>query len=553
VPGALRSFWIVDTATGERRQITARLRTQTPHIAMWVEEDTWHDVRKLQGAAEHVEADIYTRLRAAFGSEWTPGIDMDPHVHILHTTSLSQDVVGYTSSIDEYPSDVFPSSNEAEMITVNIEAVEVGSPGYNALLARELLRLIQRHQDRNETRWVREGLAELAAALCGSSTDSLNQAYLRQTDTSLTAWTDDDSHRGASYLFLAYFHQRFGDEGTRALTGESANGVRGFEAALDKLGAELTFDRLFADWLTANYLDSTGETNKARYTYSGLDLAQPTTSAVYDTYPVRREASVHQFGANYILLQGEKDLSVQFKGRTQSPLLSRMPNIEDQSWWSNRADQSLTTLTGRFDLRKVDRATLTYRVWYDIESHYDYATVEISADDGRQWHVLPTPSGTGANPYGNNPGWGYTGESVGWIQEEIDISDHIGREILVRFSYLTDGAITGEGLLLDDISIRDIDRGRERETRESRWSTQGFVLTDGLVRQDYAALLISKGEDLTVERLLLEEDQSAEWIVPLGTGDVQEAVLVISAVTPQTHQPASYQLSISAQSAQDSS
>jgi hypothetical protein len=119
---------------------------------------------------------------------------------------------------------------------------------------------------------------------------------------------------------------------------------------------------------------------------------------------------------------------------------------------------------------------------------------------------------------------------------------------LVRFSYLTDGAITGEGLLLDDISIPEVER-RENEGRkeaENRaWSAEGFVLTDGLVPQDYLALLISKGEDVTVERLSLEENQTAEWFVPLSRDDLQEAVLVVSAMAPLTHQPAPYQLTIS--------
>ncbi len=513
---------------------------------MWVEEGVWHDVRQLERAAEVFETDVYARIRAAFGSEWTPGIDGDPRISILHANGLGQDVLGYTSSLDEYPSDVYPLSNQAEMITVNLEVVDIGSPSYNAMLARELLRLIQWHQDRNEERWVREGLAELAAAMIGSDTNGLHEAYLERVDTSLTAWADDDSHRGAAHLFMAYFRQRFGDDGTRALTTEPANGVRGFEAVLQKLEAGLTFDDLFADWLVANYLDSVSEAKETQYTYLDLDLAQPTASAIYDTYPVKTEASVHQFGADYIVLRGEGEVIVQFTGQTESPLLSGMPDTGGQVWWSNRADESLTSLTGRFDLRDVEQATLTYRAWYDIEPHYDYATLEVSADSGKQWQILRTPSGTDADPHGNNPGWGYTGESPGWIREEIDISGYVGGEILVRFSYLTDATITGEGLLLDDISLPEDEEDHEQgEVETSRWSAQGFVRTDGLVPQDYVAILISEKQDITIERLPLAEDRSAAWTVPLGSGGLQEAVLILSAMAPQTRQPAPYQLTIS--------
>jgi len=545
VPNARRTFWVLHAASGERRQITARLRTQTEHTAMWVEEGVWHDVRELQKAADVFDEEIYDELRDAFGSEWTPGIDGSPRISILHAAGLGQHVLGYTSSLDEYPSDVYPLSNEAEMITVNVERVDIGSRSYYALLAREFLSLIQWHQDRNEERWVREGLAELAAAFTGSETDVIRRAHLQHVDAPLTDWADTPNQRGAAYLLMAYFHQRFGDAGTRALTAEPADGVKGFDAALDGLETGLLFEDVFGDWLAALYLDSVPETDDPNYTYQDLDLRRPTASATYERYPVREETSVHQLATDYVVLRGEDNLRVQFSGQQQTPLLSRRASISGTAWWSNRADESLTSLTRRFDLRAIDEATLTYRVWYDIESHYDYATVEISDDGGERWHTLPLPSGTDANPRGNNPGWGYTGTSAGWIREALDISDYAGDEILLRFSYLTDGAVTGEGLLVDDVSIAELDQPEDAESETDAWQSRGFIFTDGLVPQSYVALLISRGKTVTVEKLSVQNDGSATWTVPLGSQDLQEAVLVLSAVAPFTHQPATYRLAIS--------
>jgi hypothetical protein len=515
---------------------------------MWVEQGIWHDVRQLERAAARFETNTYPRIHAAFGSEWTPGIDGDPRIVILHATGLGADVRGYTSTLDEYPRDVYPQSNQAEMMIVNLDAVDIESPVYDVTLARQLLRLIQWHQDRNEERWVREGLVELGSALVGSGAEPAHHAYLEQMDTSLTAWTDDDSHRAAAHLFMTYFHQRFGDEGTRSLTAEPANGVRGFETVLRELETGLTFDDLFVDWLAANYLDAVPEADQTPYVYPGLDLAHPAPAVIYDTYPVSVESSVHQFGADAILLRGEEDLRVQFAGWTESPLLASTPHPGHPVWWSNRADQSLTTLARRFDLREVKQATLTYRVWYDIEPHFDYATVEISVDGADQWQVLSAPAGTAADPNGNNPGWGYTGTSNDWIREEIDISDYAGKEILVRFSYLTDAAVTGEGLLIDDVSVPELDQGQDEQPMgvdTDEWNARGFVLTDGLVPQGYLALLIIQGEDVKVERLPLAEDRSGLWTVPLSSADAHEAVLIISALAPFTRQPATYHLEIS--------
>ncbi|MGD2142999.1 MAG: immune inhibitor A [Anaerolineae bacterium] len=545
VPNAVRRFWVAEAATGERREIVARLRVQTPHIAMWVEEDVWHDVRQLLEAAELLGGHTYPRLRDAFGSEWSPGVDNDPRIHVLHATGLGKHVLGYTSAIDEYRKDVHPQSNEAEMITVNVDRVDVGSPVYRALLARQFQRLVQWNLDRNEERWVKEGLAELAAALSGFDVVQPRQAYLKQTDTSLTAWTDSESQRGAVYLFMAHFHQRFGDPGTRILTAEPADGTRGFDAALETLGTNLAFEDLLADWLAANFIDSTPGLEGPRHSYSALDMERPLVTSFQEPYPVDTLESVEQFGADYIILQGDSDLHLRFVGRTETPLFSVSPRAGQPTWWSNRADASLTTLTRGFDLTDVAAPALAYSLWYDLEAYYDYASVEVSDDQGENWHILYTPLGTGADPHGNSPGWGYTGRSGGWIREQVDLSEHAGQDVLVRFSCLTDEAITDEGLLVSGITLIGVDDRIVGGTSTDDWSPRGFVLTDGVVSQRYLVLVIGIGEETSVERLPLREDQTGEWTVPLGREGPRQAVLVISAMAPLTAQAASYQLSIS--------
>lgn len=530
VPNAIRTFWIADGMTGERHDITARLRVQTDRAAMWVEEGVWHDVRQLEEAAIFFETIVYSTTRATFGSEWTPGVDNDPHIHVLHATGLGENVLGYTSSADEFPRAQYSFSNEAEMIVVNLDYVKVASPTYYALLARQFQRLIQWFQDRNEERWVKEGLAELAVRLNGLDTGAPGQAYLEHPDTSLTAWEDEKAQRGAVFLFAAYFHERFGDAGTRALTAEPLNGTAGFDAVLAKLDAGITFERLFADWLAANYLNN----------YATLDLAYPGLAAIYENYPVTLDTSVRQFGADYILLRSDTDLRVRFTGATQTPLLNTLPrrdtpHSEQHFWWSNRADESLTTLTHPFDLSGVEQATLTYWTWYDIEPGYDYATVEVSSDGGEQWQLL------------SPPGWSYTGQSGAppeWIQEEIDLSPYAGREVLVRFAYLTDEAITGKGFVIDDVVISEIGYADNGEAGTGGWEATGFVRSDNSVPQRYLALLIGIGDTVTVERLPVGENQTAEWTVPLSSEGWHEAVLVFSGLAPFTTQLAPYQLVI---------
>lgn len=542
VPNARRDFWVVDGETGNRRAITARLRVQEEHVAMWVEQGVWHDIREMEEAAEIFNRHIYSTTRAAFGSEWRPGIDNDPRVHLLHATGLGEHRPGYTSGADALPQENFGKSNEAELIVVNLDLVSPTSNAYYALLARELQRLIQWHQDRNEERWVKEGLAELSSALNGfNQPGSSPEAYLSHPNTSLTAWDweRDERHRGAAYLFATYFHQRLGDEGSRALTAEQTNGIVGFDATLEMLETDITFEELFADWLVTNLLDSEEGISRRRYEYEAFDLKQPQAIASYQDYPARLEGRVQQFGASYIRLQGDTDLEICFNGARQTSLIDIPPPSGDYVWWSNHADESLTTLTYRLDLPEAREAKLSYWTWYDIEPGYDYASVEISTDDGQQWQTLPTPSGTDEDPFGNNPGWGYTGKSEEWIEEEVDISHHAGDEVLIRFAYLTDGAVTGKGFMLDDISVPARDEGDNEEAA-------GFVHVPANVPQHYLALLIGlgDGDDVTIERLPIQPDQTAQWNVPLGSEGWSEAVLILSGLTPYTTQPAPYELVI---------
>jgi immune inhibitor A len=550
VPNAQRTFWVTYAQTMEHLQISARLHVQTEHVQMWVEEGVWHDVRQLQAAAAIFESHIYSTTRAAFGSEWTPGIDNDPHILILHAANLGDGVAGYAASADELPAAIFPFSNEAELIVVNISAIEVGSPAYYGLLARQFQRLIQWAHDRNEARWVKEGLADLAVRLNGFEVGYPVQAYVENPDTSLTNWSGVGTvaQRGAAYLFATYFHEQFGDTGTQTWVALPENGVAGIDRALDELGASIGFEDLYSGWLAANYVDSIPTTGTLPFHYNSLTLLPMTPTATYEGYPAETEGTVQQYGADYIALRGSDDLAVQFTGVTRTLLLDTSPHSGGASWWSNRADDSLTTLTWDLDLSQVETATLSYWTWYGLEEGSDYVTVQIGTEDGQEWWTLRPPSGTAENAFGNNPEWGYTGRSGNppqWIEQQIDLSPYCGTRVRLRFAALTDEAVTGAGFLLDDVAVPQIgfEDGAESGDTPSPESA-GFVRSDGLVPQRYLGLLIGIGEDITVERLAFDRNQRASWLVPLKTEGWSEAILILGGLAPLTTQPAAYRLTL---------
>jgi hypothetical protein len=516
---------------------------------MWVEEGVWHDVRALEEAAWFFESRIYTGVRAVFGSEWTPGVDNDPHILVLHATGLGGTVAGYASGADEFPRALVPYSNEAEMITVNLDTLSVGAPDYYAALAAQFQRLIQWAGDRNEARWAKEGLAQLAMRVSDLGPGCSEASYLAEPDTSLTNWSDGGSaaQRAAACLFAVYFHEHFGNPGVRAWVSHPINGPAGVSAALDEIGVEADFESVFADWLVANYVDSTVSAEVGPYQYTGLDLPPPAPAATYSDSPVSVAARVAQYGADYIVLRADDDLRVDFTGAITAPVLDVTAYSGRYFWWSNRADQSLMTLERDFDLSAVDEASLVYRTSYDIETGYDYAFIEISADGGEQWRMLPAPSGTDENPHGNNPGWGYTGRSgdgPGWIEERVDLTPFVGGTVRLRFSYLTDESITGHGFLLDDIGIPEMGYLDRVELGDGGWRATGFVRSDGNVDQRYLAILIGPEDPPAVERLPITVDQTGSWLIPLKAMGWPRAVLVLSGLAPVTTAPAPYQLSI---------
>jgi hypothetical protein len=118
----------------------------------------------------------------------------------------------------------------------------------------------------------------------------------------------------------------------------------------------------------------------------------------------------------------EGDYNLHFNGSTAVGLLPTSAHSGDYLFWSNRGDESDMTLTREFDLTNASGpVTMSFAMWYDLETDYDYVFLEASTD-GKNWEILSTPSGTAEDPSGNSYGWGYNGQTEDWKTEEVDLS-----------------------------------------------------------------------------------------------------------------------------------
>jgi hypothetical protein len=543
-------FWVSNIDAKVHYTTTATLSYMTPHLYVWVEEGSDFDQEALERSAERFESQTYPLNREFFGSEWTPGVDNDPRIHILQASGLGSSIAGYYSSADEYSKLVNPYSNEREMFYINSDRLQPGTDSYDSVLAHEFQHMIHWAVDRNEDTWVSEGLSELASYINGYDVSGVTYAFSRSPDTQLTSWPDGpgqaSANYGASFLFAAYFLERFGDQVLRRVVSHQANGIAGFEAVLAEHG--LTFEDVFADWLIANYLDDS-ELADGRYGYRDLAVGPPYLDQTHTDYPVQRSTTVHQYGADYIELRGQGDMVVTFTGSTQVKLVPNEPHSGEHFWWSNRGDNSNMTLTRAFDLSGLSQATLEVWLWYDIEEDWDYAYIEVSTDGGQTWDILKGQYTTDYNPTGNSFGHAYTGQSgsadeaPGWIEEEIDLTPYVGQEILLRFEYITDDAVNHVGLCIDDIAIPELGYFYDAESDE-QWIAEGFIRTDNVLPQRFLVQLIELGPEVRVRRMELDEAQTGRLVVEgLGIG-VDRAVLVVSGLAPVTTELASYEYSI---------
>ncbi|MFQ5945003.1 MAG: hypothetical protein ACE5NC_01980 [Anaerolineae bacterium] len=535
-------FWVQDEELSDTYfQIEASLLYANEVVYMWVQEGLRLDGRDLIEAADEFANRIYPTNRQIFGSEWTPGVDGDPRLHILNASLPS--VGGYFSSADEHSSAINPFSNEREMFYINAASIPPGSGFYRSVLAHEFQHMIHWHQDANEGTWINEGLAELAVLLNGYRVGVF--AFPEAPDTQLTGWTDEirDSgpHYDASLLFASYLQERMGDAFIRRWVEIESDGVVGFDETAGALGLDISFDRIFADWVIANYLDDPA-LGEGRYGHQNLRV-WTVPEAEVERFPFRATgATVHQYATDYYEISpAGESRSIRFSGEEEVRVLATRPRSGQFFWWSNRGDMSDTTLTRAFDLSGVDSATLEARFWYDIEDDYDYAYVLASADAGDRWEILSGSRAVSTNPYGNNLGTGYTGRSGGWVPVEFDLTPYAGGEVWVRFEMVTDDAYNDPGLAVDDISIPEIGYFDDAEACAG-WEAEGFVCINNILPQRWAVQLIEfRGDDVSVRWIEVDPSGQAEHLLDR---DVTRAVLAVSGATPFTTEVANYDLTI---------
>lgn len=109
-------------------------------------------------------------------------------------------------------------------------------------------------------------------------------------------------------------------------------------------------------------------------------------------------------------------------------------HLSNNCFKSREKNSDVSSMTSVYPVPIKKGMMLSFWCWYNTESNYDMAFVEVSKD-GRCYQLLDK----------------FTGSSEDWVYTSYDLDEYAGESIFIRFRYSTDANIVGDGFYVDDI------------------------------------------------------------------------------------------------------
>lgn len=346
---------------------------------------------------------------------------------------------------------------------------------YEGVFAHEFQHLLHRDTDDAEENFINEGLSDFAQYLVGygHSTGHVN-FFMNNPRNSLTLWGDQSDLQilgdyGNAYLFQLYLYERYGQAFIQQLFRNQKQGIASINETLQQIGANTTFDQVYADYMTALVLDGKYHGDNDTYNLKTIDVSPDISSAsnLDNMTPV--------WGTTFRTIVPDKKIDhLYFKGLDFLHTNWTTANEASKGTvlWANTGDEADHHLIRELDLTGHSQATLSFDTKYDIEEQWDFGLVQISTDGGKTWKSLSngnTRSDIVDQGYPkikeNLPG--FTGSSNGWKTESFDLSQYAGQKVLLSFRYMTDWGTTEAGWYISNLRLNN-------QTIDPLTSTAGF-------------------------------------------------------------------------------
>jgi hypothetical protein len=118
-------------------------------------------------------------------------------------------------------------------------------------------------------------------------------------------------------------------------------------------------------------------------------------------------------------------------------LAASIPNCWGTNLTGNYSSDSYSWLEKAFDM-SPDSVTISYKIWYDCETDYDYAYLAIDSENDGLYSLLKT----------------YNGTSGGWITDSVTLpTAHATAYARLSFILEADDLVEYAGCYIDDLQI----------------------------------------------------------------------------------------------------
>ncbi len=106
-----------------------------------------------------------------------------------------------------------------------------------------------------------------------------------------------------------------------------------------------------------------------------------------------------------------------------------------------------------YNLVEATSASISFYHYYDTQTGRDGGNVKISTDNGASWALITPDGGYPSSSMYWNGEAGYSGASDGWEIATFDLNSYIGEQVEFKFSFGSDGSVTGPGWYIDDVFL----------------------------------------------------------------------------------------------------
>lgn len=299
----------------KRTSLDTTLRYSGENVYFYVENNYWNGLSStdmgllmsnIKLLASEFDNNIYIKETSFFGSEPNPGVDNDPKLTIL-LEELIDNNGGYFDTVNSYSKSKIDSSNQREMLALNVDVLVSDLFVSKMFLAHEFQHLISFNQKEkafniSEEAWLNELRSEYAITVAGYNNPYPNSNLNRrafifsnnQTD-SLTEWPNTNQDYATAALFAEYLVEQYGDKILSETLKSPIVGISSLGDYFLKNGYYEGFNDVFLNWLGALYLNDISKNPKLGYAREELkSIKANPQEKIFLSSNLREYHSLHQ-------------------------------------------------------------------------------------------------------------------------------------------------------------------------------------------------------------------------------------------------------------------